>query len=122
MYYWIMKIFAIALLGFFAAIAVQAFPDNPIPENAGVFNFSTISLTTTPKQVVARDPHVNYLLIQNTGTNPAVIKPDSNPSSATNGIVLTAGASYSPLPALVDAWYAESTTSTTTLTIIEGIK
>jgi hypothetical protein len=118
----IMKIFAIAFLSIFAAIAVQAFPGNPIPENAGVYNFSTITVTTSPAQITPRDSHRNYILIQNNGTVSVVIKPGSNPTSATNGIVLAAGASYAPLPALVDAWYAESASSTATLTIIEGIK
>jgi hypothetical protein len=105
-----------------AAVSGMAYPGNPLPENVGLYNFSTISVSTSPGQIIARNTSRNYFLIQNNGAVSVVVKPGSNPSSATNGVVLTAGSTYAPLPAMVDAWYAESASSTATLTIIEGIK
>ncbi len=121
-----MKNFALALFLCLTAPAAFALPGADLPENVGLYNFSTISVTTAPTQIIARNSARNYFLVQNTSATAVTIKPGSAPSSATNGIqVCAAGnacAVYNPVPALVDSFYAETASGTATLTIIEAIK
>lgn len=115
-----MRIFLALLL-----LAVPAFanPQNPAPENVGLYNFTVVSISSSASTTaVVRNVSRNYLLLQNIGTNAITCRPGAAVTGLTNGIVIAAGASYSPVPPLVDAFFCEAATAATNLTVIEGIK
>lgn len=97
---------------------------NPIPTSVGLYNFSTVSLTTSTTQaVVPRNSLRAAVIISNTGaTNAAVVKLVSTPASATDGFIVPANSTLQLSPPPMDAIYAKAAASTTTLSITEEIK
>lgn len=92
-------------------------------ENVGLYNFSTFTVTTsTSVPILPRNTKRALLVFQNNGSSSVVIKPGSVPANATDGIVITAGTIYSPVPPMVDAFYAISASSTDKVVMIEGIQ
>jgi hypothetical protein len=76
----------------------------------------TQALTTANTQVLQVNANRNYLLIQNTGSNPIVVSFDNvNP-----GFTIASGGSWEPGHAPINSVYLKSSTSTSTAVVVEG--
>lgn len=105
-------------------LTVMADPGNPAPANVGVYNFSTWSATaaTAGTPMLPRNSKRDLLIIQNTGGGNVTLRPNASVVNLQQGLILGAGSTFMPIPAMVDQWYADSWSGTVTLTIIEGIR
>lgn len=114
---------SLLLLTAMPASLAQADPGNPMPENVGLYNFSTFGASTGNGIILLNNSKRNLLIIQNTGSGNVTLKPGTvAPTSNTDGLILGAYSTFMPIPAMVDQWYGKSWTGTVTLTIIEGIR
>lgn len=79
-----------------------------------------VSATVTSTSVKAKNTLRTYLLIQNTGALPVVVKFGSVQNSATDGIVIPAGGNYEPFLAPANSVWIRTASSTSTVIIVEG--
>ena len=77
------------------------------------------SVTTSSARIMPQNGLRTYLIIVNTGSNPAIVKFGSV-QSGTEGIPIPAGGNYEPFEAPSSSIYAVTASSTTTLQIVEG--
>ena len=113
----------ILLVGVLCMNAVASADFNPAPTSVGLYNFSVYSVqSTTGIVILPRNIYRAGLTIQNNGSVAVVIKPGSTPTSATDGIVLAAGALMQFTPTIVDAIYGKSTSYAANLVMIEYLK
>jgi hypothetical protein len=95
------------------------------------------SLTARANQVLFGPPHVvgitatstairpknslrTYLIIQNIGALPVVVKFGSIQDDATDGVVIPAGGNYEPFLAPANSVWIRTASSTSTVVLIEG--
>ena len=123
-----MRLDILALVAIFLTMTIGSLvthaDQNYGPTNVGLSNFSTVSLTTSTTQaIVPKNLYRAGIIISNTGaTNAMVVKIGSTPASETDGFVVPANTTIQLNPPPVNAIYAKSTTSTTTISITEEIK
>jgi hypothetical protein len=79
----------------------------------------TVTVTGTSTQVLAANSLRSYLIIQNNGSQNAIIKFGSA-QTGTEGIVIIPGGNYEPIWAPANSVFAISASSTTSLTILQG--
>lgn len=95
---------------------------NPAPVSVGLGTYTSATVGTTAGLVVSRNSNRAGLVIQNNGTAAVCLKPGSAPSSVTDGIVLSAGQIWAPVPTPVDALYGISGTAGQKVIVIENVK
>jgi hypothetical protein len=115
-----MKLFVALVLALFTQAAYA--DQNPAPASVGLWNYSVFTAGTGGFLMLPRNANRASLTIQNNGSVSVVIKPGSAPANATDGIVITAGSTFSPAPTWVDAIYGESASATAKVIMIEGVK
>lgn len=102
------------LLSFFILVSALVFAD-PFTIKTQV----QVSLTTTSTQVLPANATRTYILIQNAGTSAVILKFNTT-ITASEGIEIPVGGSYSPRLVPKQAVWMKSTSGTNTINIIEG--
>lgn len=80
---------------------------------------TTVTVTSTSTLEFPANAKRAYLIISNTGSQPAIIKFGSV-QSGSEGLIIPPSGNYEPLQAPANTLYAKTASSTTTLVIIEG--
>lgn len=79
----------------------------------------TVTATVTSTQELTQNNSRMYLLIQNTGSNPVIVKFGSA-QTGVEGITVPAGGNYEPIVAPADSVWMRSSASTSAVTIQQG--
>ena len=111
--------FKVILFGLFL-LFVTLFPAIFAEANGNMFGQPVIaSSAQVSTKVLNQNGLRNYLLIQNTGSVPLLIKLGSA-QSALEGISIPVGGNYEPIKAPSNSVWAKTVSGTGTMTIIEG--
>ena len=101
---------------------------NPTPVNVGLYNYSIFTVSysygASTFTILPRNASRAGLIISNNGAVAILIKPAGagQPTSATDGIQVAAGALWMPMPPPVDALYIESAGANVKVVAVENIK
>jgi len=84
--------------------------------------YAPVLVTATATSTLVMTPNASrtYLIIVNTGSQPVIAKFGS-PQTALEGIPIPAGGSYEPIQAPANGVWLETASSTSTVTLIQGV-